>query len=223
MEGLARPLTSSGELLLVRGQGLWWHQLQPFELALEPDRQAHEPAGDAGPCQVIDNPQLLQFSSMMLALFGSGRADADPLLRPRFPVRRAGLEPSADAAGGAARQGVCQPDPERRQAAGAAGDRRSPGDETRIRFSHWQRVTLPYLPRSRPILLPEQPAASAAERTSSVGAGAGRPGAASPAAGCCSACSPWRCSAGSSPRTRINTQPDGPVAPRARHPGSGPA
>ena len=67
VEGLARPLTASGELLLVRGQVLWWHQLQPFELADGSRQRLH----DAWP-----------------AVHGSARPHA-PCWRDR-PRRRAG-------------------------------------------------------------------------------------------------------------------------------------
>ena len=69
--GLSQPLRASGELLLVRGQGLWWHQLQPFELALSLTAQRMRQQVGQGQAEVIDNPQLLEFSSMLLALFGS--------------------------------------------------------------------------------------------------------------------------------------------------------
>lgn len=143
VEGLARPLTSSGELLLVRGQGLWWHQLQPFELALSLTAKRMSQQVGQGPVQVIDNPQLLQFSSMMLALFGSNEQTLTRYFALAFQSGEQGwslvLTPqvapldkvfaSLTLSGGKQLERLVITD---RQ-----------GDETRIRFSHWQRVTLP--------------------------------------------------------------------------------
>lgn len=74
VSGLTKPLVSSGELLLARGQGLWWHQLKPFELTLTltPSRMVQQMPGQ--PAQVLDNPQLLEFSHLMLALFAPTEA-----------------------------------------------------------------------------------------------------------------------------------------------------
>ncbi|HDT5886253.1 outer membrane lipoprotein carrier protein LolA [Aeromonas dhakensis] len=72
--GLSQPLKASGELLLVRDLGLWWQQQKPFPLTLvlTPTRMVQQMAGQ--PATVIDNPQLLEFSQMLLALFGSDEA-----------------------------------------------------------------------------------------------------------------------------------------------------
>ncbi|MDX7830987.1 outer membrane lipoprotein carrier protein LolA [Aeromonas dhakensis] len=72
--GLSQPLKASGELLLVRDLGLWWQQQKPFPLTLvlTPTRMMQQMAGQ--PATVIDNPQLLEFSQMLLALFGSDEA-----------------------------------------------------------------------------------------------------------------------------------------------------
>ena len=143
VEGLAQPLTSSGEVLLVRGQGLWWHQQQPFELALSLTAKRMSQQVGQGPVQVIDNPQLLEFSSMMLALFGSdeqalaryfaldfqaGDQGWTLVLTPRTaPLNK--VFASLTLSGGQQLERL------------VIADRQ--GDETRIRFSHWQRVNLP--------------------------------------------------------------------------------
>ena len=69
--GLSQPLKASGELLLVRDLGLWWQQQKPFALTLTltPQRMVQQMAGQ--PATVIDSPQLLEFSQILLALFGS--------------------------------------------------------------------------------------------------------------------------------------------------------
>lgn len=147
--GLARPLTASGELLLVRGQGLWWHQQQPFELALSlTDKRMSQQVGQ-GQTQVIDNPQLLEFSSMMLTLFGSDEQALARYFSLDFQSGETGwhlrLTPlaapldkvfaSLTLSGGKQLDSL------------VIADRQ--GDETRIRFSHWQAVTLPLSPEEQ--------------------------------------------------------------------------
>ncbi|WP_442878880.1 outer membrane lipoprotein carrier protein LolA [Aeromonas sp.] len=141
--GLAQPLKASGELLLARGQGLWWHQLKPFELALSLTAQRMSQQVGQGPVQVIDNPQLLEFSSMMLALFGSDEQALARYFVLDFHSTEQGwslvLTPlatplnkvfaSLTLSGGKQLERL------------VIADRQ--GDETRIHFSDWQRVTLP--------------------------------------------------------------------------------
>lgn len=143
VEGLAQPLKSSGELLLVRGQGLWWHQQAPFELALSlTERRMSQRVGQE-PAQVIDNPQLLEFSSMLLALFGSDE---------RALARYFALDFRSDEGGWSL---VMTPlaaplDKVFAHLTLSGGERLDrlviadrQGDETRIRFSRWQGVSLP--------------------------------------------------------------------------------
>lgn len=141
--GLTQPLKSSGELLLVRGQGLWWHQMQPFELALSLTAQRMSQQVGQGPVQVIDNPQLLEFSSMMLALFGSddqaltryfaldfhSTAQSWTLVLTPIAAPLNKVFASLTLSGGKQLDRL------------VIADRQ--GDETRIHFSDWQRVTLP--------------------------------------------------------------------------------
>ena len=143
VEGLAQPLKSGGEVLLVRGQGLWWHQQQPFELALSLTAQRMSQRVGQGPVQVIDNPQLLEFSGMMLALFGSDEQALARYFALDFHSTEQGwtlvLTPRAaplnkvfaslTLSGGKQLDRL------------VIADRQ--GDETSIHFSDWQRVNLP--------------------------------------------------------------------------------
>ena len=79
--GLAAPLLSRGELLFSHSKGLWWHQQQPFELTLllDDSRLVQQLAGQ--PAEVITaqaNPQLFEFSHLLLNLF---RSDTQALER----------------------------------------------------------------------------------------------------------------------------------------------
>jgi outer membrane lipoprotein-sorting protein len=72
--GLAQPLRSSGELLFSRQHGLWWHQTQPFELTLilDESRLRQQLAGQpAEEIRAADNPQLFEFSHLLLSLFAA--------------------------------------------------------------------------------------------------------------------------------------------------------
>ena len=72
--GLAQPLRSSGELLFSRTHGLWWHQIEPFELTLTLDerRLVQQLAGQAPEAIRADtNPQLFEFSHLLLSLFSA--------------------------------------------------------------------------------------------------------------------------------------------------------
>ena len=77
ISGLSQPLRSGGELLLVKGKGLWWQQQTPFALTLTltPTRMVQQLPGQ--PAQTLDNPQLLEFSNLMLALFDPDEATLD--------------------------------------------------------------------------------------------------------------------------------------------------
>ncbi len=81
ISGLTQALRSSGELLLVKGQGLWWQQQKPFPLTLTltPTRMVQQLPGQ--PAQTLDSPQLLEFSNLMLALFDPNEAALDNYFR----------------------------------------------------------------------------------------------------------------------------------------------
>lgn len=74
ISGLSQPLRANGEILLVKGKGLWWQQHSPFPLTLilTPTRMVQQLPGQ--PAQTLGNPQLLEFSNLMLALFDPSEA-----------------------------------------------------------------------------------------------------------------------------------------------------
>ncbi|NDL65624.1 LolA family protein [Acerihabitans arboris] len=75
--GIARPLRSSGELLVARQNGLWWQQQQPFLLTLIlNDSRMVQITGNQAP-EVItaaSNPQMFRFNHLLRALFQADRA-----------------------------------------------------------------------------------------------------------------------------------------------------
>lgn len=74
VSGLAQPLRSSGELLFSRAHGLWWHQSEPFKLTLTLDerRLVQQLAGQPAEAITADaNPQLFEFSHLLLSLFSA--------------------------------------------------------------------------------------------------------------------------------------------------------
>lgn len=147
--GLSQPLRASGELLLVRDLGLWWQQQKPFPLTLvlTPTRMVQQMAGQ--PATVIDNPQLLEFSQMLLALFGSDEATLSRYFSIDFHSTEDGwqlvlvptLAPLDKVFASLTLSGEGQLDQlliEDRQ-----------GDSTRIRFSDWRERPLPLTPEEQ--------------------------------------------------------------------------
>ena len=84
ISGLTQALRSSGELLLVKGKGLWWQQQKPFPLTLTltPTHMVQQLPGQ--PAQTLDSPQLLEFSNLMLALFDPSEAALDNYFRHKL-------------------------------------------------------------------------------------------------------------------------------------------
>lgn len=84
ISGLTQALRSSGELLLMKGKGLWWQQQKPFPLTLTltPTRMVQQLPGQ--PAQTLDSPQLLEFSNLMLALFDPSEAALDNYFRHKL-------------------------------------------------------------------------------------------------------------------------------------------
>ncbi len=147
--GLSQPLRASGELLLVRDLGLWWQQQKPFPLTLTltPTRMVQQVAGQ--PATVIDNPQLLEFSQMLLALFGSDEATLGRYFRIDFHSSEAGWQlvlvpsqaPLDKVFASLTLSGLGQLDQL------LIADRQ--GDSTRIRFSGWRERSLPLTPEEQ--------------------------------------------------------------------------
>ena len=147
--GLSQPLKASGELLLVRDLGLWWQQQKPFPLTLvlTPTRMVQQMAGQ--PATVIDNPQLLEFSQMLLALFGSDEATLSRYFSIDFHSTETGwqlvlvptLAPLDKVFASLTLSGLGQLDQL------LIADRQ--GDSTRIRFSGWRERSLPLTPEEQ--------------------------------------------------------------------------
>ncbi len=147
--GLSQPLKASGELLLVRDLGLWWQQQKPFPLTLvlTPTRMVQQMAGQ--PTTVIDNPQLLEFSQMLLALFGSDEATLSRYFSIDFHSTEDGwqlvlvptLAPLDKVFASLTLSGQGQLDQL------LIADKQ--GDSTRIRFSDWRERPLPLTPEEQ--------------------------------------------------------------------------
>ncbi|WP_429108996.1 outer membrane lipoprotein carrier protein LolA [Aeromonas media] len=147
--GLSQPLRASGELLLVRDLGLWWQQQKPFPLTLTltPTRMVQQVADQ--PATVIDNPQLLEFSQMLLALFGSDEATLSRYFTIDFHSSEAGWQlvlvpsqaPLDKVFASLTLSGLGQLDQL------LIADRQ--GDSTRIRFSGWRERSLPLTPEEQ--------------------------------------------------------------------------
>ncbi|QXA15577.1 outer membrane lipoprotein carrier protein LolA [Aeromonas sp. FDAARGOS 1403] len=147
--GLSQPLKASGELLLVRDLGLWWQQQKPFPLTLTltPTRMVQQMAGQ--PATVIDNPQLLEFSQMLLALFGSDEATLGRYFSIDFHSTEEGwqlvlvptLAPLDKVFASLTLSGQGQLDQL------LIADKQ--GDSTRIRFSDWRERPLPLTPEEQ--------------------------------------------------------------------------
>ena len=147
--GLSQPLKASGELLLVRDLGLWWQQQKPFALTLTltPQRMVQQMAGQ--PATVIDSPQLLEFSQMLLALFGSDEVTLSRYFKIDFQSTEAGwqlllvptLTPLDKVFASLTLSGQGQLDEL------VIADKQ--GDSTRIRFSAWQERSLPLTPEEQ--------------------------------------------------------------------------
>ncbi|ELM3719336.1 TPA: outer membrane lipoprotein carrier protein LolA [Aeromonas hydrophila] len=147
--GLSQPLKASGELLLVRDLGLWWQQQKPFPLTLvlTPTRMVQQMAGQ--PATVIDNPQLLEFSQMLLALFGSDEATLSRYFSIDFHSTETGwqlvlvptLAPLDKVFASLTLSGLGQLDQL------LIADKQ--GDSTRIRFTAWRDRDLPLTPEEQ--------------------------------------------------------------------------
>lgn len=143
ISGLTQALRSSGELLLVKGKGLWWQQQKPFPLTLTltPTRMVQQLPGQ--PAQTLDSPQLLEFSNLMLALFDPSEAALDNYFRHKLASEgeewTLTLEPIRSPLDKVFASLVLKGRHE--LASLAIHDKQ--GDVTQIRFIDWQLKTLP--------------------------------------------------------------------------------
>ncbi|WP_421243125.1 outer membrane lipoprotein carrier protein LolA [Aeromonas enteropelogenes] len=143
ISGLSQPLRSGGEILLVKGQGLWWQQQKPFSLTLTltPTRMVQQLPGQSA--QTLDNPQLLEFSNLMLALFDPSEAALASYFRHTLTSEgkewTLTLEPIRAPLDKIFATLVLKGRDELRSL--AIHDRQ--GDVTLIRFSNWQLKPLP--------------------------------------------------------------------------------
>ncbi|MFC3913557.1 outer membrane lipoprotein carrier protein LolA [Pseudaeromonas sharmana] len=77
LAGLDVPLRSSGRMLFDRQLGLWWQQQQPFAMTLRLNQQRFEQQLEGQAAEVLtpqQQPQLFEFSRLMLSLFAADRA-----------------------------------------------------------------------------------------------------------------------------------------------------
>ena len=86
LKGFRNPLVSKGEFLVARGQGVWWHTLQPFEstLVVTPTKLFTRNA-DGSASNLMDaqaEPGLQQVNALVFSLLA---ADVD-VLADRFTV-----------------------------------------------------------------------------------------------------------------------------------------
>ncbi|WP_338562799.1 outer membrane lipoprotein carrier protein LolA [Erwinia sp. E_sp_B04_7] len=76
IKGMPQPLKSSGELLIARDKGLWWHQAKPFPLTLVLDDKRMVQVMNGQAPQIVTaetNPQMFQFNHLLRALFQADR------------------------------------------------------------------------------------------------------------------------------------------------------
>ncbi|AUG98812.1 outer membrane lipoprotein carrier protein LolA [Prodigiosinella confusarubida] len=76
IKGIAKPLKSSGQLLIAQAKGLWWHQTMPFPLTMVLDDKRMVQVMNGQSPQIVtaeSNPQMFQFNHLLRALFQADR------------------------------------------------------------------------------------------------------------------------------------------------------
>lgn len=76
IKGMAKPLTSSGQMLIAQDKGLWWHQAAPFPLTMVLDETRMVQVMNGQAPQIVtaeSNPQMFQFNHLLRALFQADR------------------------------------------------------------------------------------------------------------------------------------------------------
>lgn len=77
IKGMAKPLKSSGQLLIAQDKGLWWHQATPFPLTMVLDDKRMVQVMNGQSPQIVtaeSNPQMFQFNHLLRALFQADRS-----------------------------------------------------------------------------------------------------------------------------------------------------
>lgn len=85
IKGMNMPLTATGQFIISKTAGLWWHQQTPFELTLRLNQQIMIQTVQGQKPEkmtVQSHPQLFQFNDLLTALF---RGDLQ-LLEQKFKL-----------------------------------------------------------------------------------------------------------------------------------------
>lgn len=72
IEGLKKPITSKGIMILAEKEGIYWHQKTPFNMTMLLTQSKMTNQVEDGPKEVItakNNPLLFQFNHLLSALF----------------------------------------------------------------------------------------------------------------------------------------------------------
>lgn len=76
IQGLAKPLNSTGKMIITKNSGLWWQQQAPFLMTLKMNDRRMEQQVANQPSQIITadaQPQLFQFNSLLTAMFDADK------------------------------------------------------------------------------------------------------------------------------------------------------
>lgn len=76
IQGLAKPLNSTGKMIITKKSGLWWQQQAPFLMTLKMNDRRMEQQVANQPSQIITadaQPQLFQFNSLLTAMFDADK------------------------------------------------------------------------------------------------------------------------------------------------------
>lgn len=76
IQGMNKPLHSTGRMIISQHHGLWWQQLTPFALTLKMNDQRMQQIIGQQPPQIIradEQPQLFQFNTLLAAIFNADK------------------------------------------------------------------------------------------------------------------------------------------------------
>lgn len=74
IQGINKPLHSTGQMIISKELGLWWQQQTPFIMTLKMNEQRMLQSISDQPPQIIkadEQPQLFQFNSLLAAIFNA--------------------------------------------------------------------------------------------------------------------------------------------------------